>query len=126
MRNRRPFISDAHFDWPLMTGIILISIISLFILYSAKHDITLVEKQSLRLGLAFLLMFGIAQLPPRFFRTISPWLYGLGLLLLIFVLMAGHIGKGAQRWLDLWIFRFQPAEVMKIAVPLMIAAYFHN
>jgi rod shape determining protein RodA len=57
------------------------------------------------------------------FKSIAPWLYGIGLTLLTAVLIVGHISKGGQRWLDLWFLKFQPAELMKIAVPMMVAKY---
>lgn len=115
--------SPAYLDWPLLIGISLISILGLIILYSAKQEFIIIERQILRLALASGLMLMIAQLPPRVFKTIAPWLYGIALLLLLLVLILGHVSKGAQRWLDLLFFRFQPAELMKIAVPLVVAKY---
>jgi rod shape determining protein RodA len=56
-------------------------------------------------------------------RDMAYWLYGAGLILLIAVLFFGHEGKGAQRWLDLGFFRFQPSELMKLAVPILVATY---
>ena len=53
----------------------------------------------------------------------APWMFGIGLLMLIAVLILGEVGKGAQRWLNLGFFRFQPSELMKIAVPVMTAWY---
>lgn len=121
---RRGFFSEFRIDWPLFIGILLIAALGLFILFSAKHEMDLVEKQFFRFGLATIFMLILAQVPPRVFRTLAPWLYFFGLLLLAGVLIVGVIAKGAQRWLDLWIIRFQPAEIMKIAVPLMLARYF--
>lgn len=122
MKNRR-FIhpQNSHLDWPLLFGILILSVLGLLILYSANQDIVLVQRQCYRLGIGLLLMLAIAQIPPRMFYMIAPWLYTSGFMLLIFVLLIGHISKGGQRWLDLWIVRFQPSEVMKIAVPLMVA-----
>jgi len=65
----------------------------------------------------------VAQLSPDSIEHWSPWLFGLGLIMLVAVLAVGEIGKGAQRWLDLGLFRFQPSEIMKIAVPMMVAWY---
>ncbi len=56
-------------------------------------------------------------------RDAAYWIYGAGLMLLVAVLVFGHEGKGAQRWLDLGFFRFQPSELMKLAVPLLVATY---
>ena len=59
-------------------------------------------------------------------RIGAPFLYGLGLLLLIAVAVVGDVAMGAQRWLDLGFIRFQPSELMKIAVPLCCAWYLHE
>ena len=124
---KQGFFSKLHIDWPLLIGIIAVSCLGLIILYSAsKQEFDVVERQVVRLLLAAALMFGIAQIQPRVFRTLAPWLYFTALILLTAVLVLGHIGKGAQRWLDLSFFRFQPAELMKIAVPLMLAKYFED
>lgn len=125
-RTKRRFLSKLHIDWPLLIGIFLISALGMVILYSAKPEIAITQKQGLRFILACGIMVFIAQVPPRFFSSIAPWLYGLALMMLITVLAIGHISKGGQRWLDLWLFRFQPAELMKIAVPMMIAKYFDD
>ncbi len=96
--------------------------IGLMVLYSAsEHDIGLVWRQCLRLGVGIFAMLVVAQLPPNFLRQWAPWLYGLAVLLLIAVAIIG-VGRGAQRWLDLGFFRFQPSEAMKLALPIMVAA----
>ena len=64
-------------------------------------------------------MLLLAQINPNFLRRSTPWLYAGGCLLLLVVAAIGHIGMGAQRWLDLGLFRFQPSELMKLAVPMM-------
>lgn len=125
-QTKRHFLSKLHIDWPLLIGILLLSTLGIIILYSAKPEIDVIQKQGLRLILACGIMIFIAQVPPRFFSSIAPWLYGLALIMLVTVLAIGHISKGGQRWLDLWLFRFQPAELMKIAVPMMIAKYFDD
>lgn len=117
------FFSNPHIDWPLLSGLILLLGLGLFILYSAKQDIDLLFKQIPRLGLATLLMIIVAQMPPKIYKTLAPWLYWPILALLILVLLIGQISKGGQRWLDLTVIRFQPAELMKLAVPLMLAKY---
>ncbi len=71
-------------------------------------------------------MLAAAQIPPNFLRMWSPWLYLFGIVLLGFVLVGGDVGKGAQRWLDLGVIRFQPSEVMKLAVPMMVAWFLHR
>ncbi len=115
-------LADLHLDLPLLTGLILLCGYGLVVLYSASdQDAAQIERQLIRLGLAFVMAFVAAQIPPAQLRRWSPWLYGLSLLLLTLVLIAGEIGKGAQRWLDLGLFRFQPSELTKLAVPMMIA-----
>jgi len=119
----RNYFSKSHIDWPLFIGIIAVSILGLFVLYSATEDIQVIYRQCPRIGFALLLMAGIAQIPPRFFRWVAPLLYFGAVTLLTCVLVLGDISKGGQRWLDLWIIRFQPAELTKLAVPLMLARY---
>jgi rod shape determining protein RodA len=71
-------------------------------------------------------MLLLARVNPNFLRRSTPWLYAAGCVLLVVVAAVGHIGLGAQRWLDLGIFRFQPSELMKLAVPMMCAWYLHD
>jgi rod shape determining protein RodA len=110
------------FDVVLVLALISLGALGLVIFHSASgaSDV-LLHKQMLRLGLAFVLMFTVAQVSPAVFQRSSPLLYILGLILLVLVLLFGDIGKGAQRWLVVAGFRFQPSEMMKIAMPMMIA-----
>jgi len=95
------------------------------VLYSAGGgDIGLIERQLVRLGIAYTGMFVIAQLPPRVLLRITPWVFVVGVLLLLAVLVSGEISGGAQRWLNLYFVRFQPSEMMKLAVPMMVAWYY--
>jgi len=71
-------------------------------------------------------MVMLAQIPPRLIRSITPWVFGTGLLLLVAVMFVGDIRMGAQRWLDIGIVAFQPSELMKLAVPLACAWYLHD
>lgn len=113
-----------HIDIPLLSGLLLLSLMSFVILYSAGgQDDAIIMRQALRLLLAFAVMFAVAQIPVRYFLGWAPWLFGGGLILLIAVLLVGDISKGAQRWLDFGLVRFQPAETMKLAMPMMIAWY---
>jgi rod shape determining protein RodA len=109
-------------DWALFTGLLTLSVISLFVLYSAgDQNLDLLIRQSIRIVLAFAVMFLVARITPDQLLRWTPYLYGIGLILLIVVLGVGVIGKGAQRWIDLGFVRFQPAEMMKLAVPMMVA-----
>jgi rod shape determining protein RodA len=71
-------------------------------------------------------MILLAQAPPEFYRAASPWLFGVSLLLLVAVLFLGDHAKGAQRWLDFKFMRFQPSELMKLAMPMAVAAFLHT
>jgi len=114
-------------DGSLLAGIVLLAAVSLTVLYSASSaNVAMFEGQGLKFGLALIAMLALAQLPPRLIRLSAPWLYALGLLLLLIVKVKGDIALGAQRWLDLGFLRFQPSEIMKIAVPLVCAWYLHE
>ncbi len=114
--------SPLPVDLPLLSGLALLSGLSLVVLFSAgDENIELLIKHAIRIGFAFALMLVFAQISPLSLARWSPHLYVLGLLLLVVVLGFGVVGKGAQRWLDLGLFRFQPAEIMKLAVPMMVA-----
>lgn len=119
------FFRLIRLDLPLLLGLLMVSGLGLTVLYSAgQQNMELVWGQGMRLGLGFAIMLTLAQLPPRYFRLWSPWIYLVGLLLLLAVMVVGDISKGAQRWLDLGIVRFQPSEIMKLAVPMMMGWFF--
>jgi rod shape determining protein RodA len=113
-----------HIDFPLLFGILVLCVIGLVVIYSAGgQDIGLVYRQAVKLTIALLGMVIVAQLPPAEIARWSLWLYLFGIVLLVLVIFFGDMGKGAQRWLDLKVFRFQPSELMKLSVPMMIAFY---
>lgn len=113
-----------HLDLPLLTGLILLCSFGLVVLYSASdQSMAKMQAQMIRLAIAFGGMLAMAQIHPATLRRWSPWIFGAGILMLVAVLAVGQIGKGAQRWLDLGLFRFQPSELVKLAVPMMIAWY---
>ena len=115
-----------HVDGPLLVGLLLICGFGLFVLYSAVGESNrLLANQSIRLGVAFVAMFIVAQLPPDFLRRWTPWGYVAGLVLLVLVLTSGEIVQGARRWLDVGM-RFQPSEAMKLGVPMMAAWFLHD
>ncbi len=115
-----------HLDGLLLGGLLLISGFGLVVLYSAVGErVDLLVQQAIRLGVAIVAMLIAAQLPPDLLRRWTPWGYLAGLGLLSLVLISGEIGQGAQRWLDVGI-RFQPSEIMKLAVPMMAAWYLHD
>ena len=113
-------------DGLLLFLISLISLIGVFVLYSASNEsLEVLSRQLLRILIAFTALIITSQLSIDFIRRISPWGFFSGLLLLLLVLFSGDIGQGAQRWLNLGV-RFQPSEVMKLAVPMMVAWYLYD
>nr|VFK47113.1 MAG: cell elongation-specific peptidoglycan biosynthesis regulator RodA [Candidatus Kentron sp. TC] len=127
LNNKLAFSQRLHLDIPLLLGLMLLSIIGLIVLYSASgQDLQLIIRQSIRLSVAFGIMLIMAQITPHLFFYWTPWLYVLGIVLLLAVLTAGDVGGGAQRWLQLGVVRFQPSEMLKILVPMMISRYFVN
>lgn len=117
-------LRKLHIDIPLFLTLVLASMVSFVVLYSAgSQDTGILIRQAARIGLAFVLMTVLAHINPYQFKRYSALLFGLGIMLLIAVLIMGQIGKGAQRWLDLGFFRFQPSEMIKITTPMMIAWY---
>lgn len=124
---RRSFWQLIHMDLFLLICLCLLITYGLFILYSASNQSTpVIEHQILRIALAFGVMFVFAQIPPHVYQRWALWLYLIGVILLAVVLVAGHIGKGAERWLSLGIVRIQPSEIMKLAIPLFLAWHLHK
>ena len=110
-------------DTPLLILLILLSGFGLLILYSSSGgSLNLVYRQLIHLALSTSVMLVIAQVPPILMLRFTPILMILGIILLILVLFFGSSGGGAQRWLDVGVVRFQPSELMKIIVPMTIAA----
>ncbi|NQZ24195.1 MAG: rod shape-determining protein RodA [Colwellia sp.] len=123
-QKQRNFWQRIHIDLPLLLGILVLMTVGLFVVYSAGgQEMAIVYRQITRLGIALLVMFTVAQIPPLVYQKWAVPVFVFGLLLLIAVLLFGHVGKGAQRWLDLGFMKFQPSEVMKLIVPIMIAGY---
>jgi rod shape determining protein RodA len=120
-------LDRLNLDGPLLVAILALCVAGLAILYGAGgQDQSMVYRQALRLALSLGVMLVLAQLSPQFLRLWTPLVFGIGLLLLLLTLHSGHIGRGAQRWLSLGVVRFQPSEIMKIAVPMMVAWYLHD
>ncbi|WP_439503979.1 rod shape-determining protein RodA [Methylophaga sp.] len=120
----RSGLQRAHMDGLLILGILTLLLFSAVVLYSSGgEDVGLLLRQGVRMAIAITVMIILAQIHPDRFKDVAFWIYAVGLLMLIAVLLFGTIGKGAQRWLDLGFFRFQPSEIMKLAVPLVVAVY---
>ena len=114
-----------HIDTPLFYALLALTGISLLVVFSASaENLTVLIKHILRLILGFGVLFLVAQIRPDDLRRLAPVLFGLGVLLLIAVLGVGIVSKGARRWLGMGGFSFQPSEIMKLALPMMLAWYF--
>lgn len=122
--HRHSWWQRLHIDVPLLLGLLALLGVSLVVLYSASGmHIDMLVRQLLRTGMAFVLMIVLAQLHPSFYVRWAPPAFALCIVLLLCVMVFGHIGKGAQRWLDLGFIKFQPSEFLKIIMPMTIAAY---
>ena len=111
-----------HLDTPLLLGLIAVCGLGLLVLFSASNQsVGVTFAQSARMGIGFVTLVVVAQIHPHWLQRSAPWLFGIGIGLLVAVSLFGDIGKGAQRWLDLGVVRFQPAEMMKLAAPMMLA-----
>jgi rod shape determining protein RodA len=121
-------IMDALQLDPVMLSLLLIlASFGSLVLYSASGaDLDVVLRQMTRIVFAMLLLVAIANIPLRMIRKFSIWLYIAGVAMLIAVMFFGEVGKGAQRWLNLGFIRFQPSEILKLAVPMIVAAYLAN
>ncbi len=112
---------DLHIDAPLVGGVLLLCALGLAVLYSASdHSLEVVGKQGARMLMGLASMVAIAQLSPMRLARWSPLVYSVGMVLLIATAIVGT-GRGAHRWLELGPLRFQPSEIMKLAVPLTVA-----
>ena len=118
------FLQMLHIDPILLLGLLMLMTAGLGILYSASDgSMEMVQRQLVRLAISFAVMFIVAQIPPHQLYIWAPWFFVLGIVLLVLVLVAGDVGKGAQRWLNLYVIRFQPSEMMKLVTPMMVAWY---
>ena len=115
-----------HLDAPLLAALMLLALGGLTVLYSAGGgSLDLVARQAMRIAAGAALMVVVAQIPPRSIRFWAPVVYAIGVVMLILVVAIGFEAKGAARWLHIpGIGRFQPAEIMKLAVPAMVAWFF--
>ena len=113
-----------HIDFVLLGFLLLLCGAGLFLLYSATgRDMSVVIRQASYLGVSLVGMLMVAQIPPRMLMQLAMWFYVGGVLLLVAVLLFGVQSKGAQRWLQLPGFRFQPSEIIKLVMPITMAAF---
>ncbi|CUS48754.1 MAG: rod shape determining protein RodA [Idiomarinaceae bacterium HL-53] len=123
-RDRHPLLAKLHLDGPLFLALLALGITSLFVIYSAGgEDQGLIIRQAIRIGVSFFVLIVVAQINPARYEKLAVPAYLVGVGLLVAVLFFGVSGKGAQRWLDIGITRIQPSEILKLAVPFMLAWY---
>ena len=115
----------AHVDAPLLGAILLLMAVGLIVIFSGSNQSPArISSQMLSMLIALGVMYTFANIPPHYLTRLALPLYVLGVLLLVCVALFGDIANGARRWLHVGVTRIQPSEIMKIAVPLMLAWYF--
>lgn len=131
MDNNTPNFTNILLRWLssidlvlIVTLVMLLSLGSVTLFSATGEDVKMMNKHTMHLILATIAMLLVTQLPSGLLNRWSAWIYLFGVFFLILVLIQGSMGKGAQRWLEVGSLRFQPSEIMKIAVPMMIASYF--
>lgn len=124
LRRKKGWWSHTHLDAWMLFFLFLLCSFGLFVLYSASgQDVDYVIRQAVRIGAGFFVLVMLAQFSPRILMRWAPWVYAAGVILLLTVMFFGVGAKGAQRWIALPGFRFQPSEIMKLILPLMVACY---
>ena len=129
LKRERTLVGDLfHLDLPIVLILILVCIFGLLILFSAVgRDPDPVLAQSLKICAGFFIMFSVAQIPPVFFMRLAPWFFFFSVVLLLFTFFYGIEIKGSKRWLKIpGVISFQPSELMKLALPIMLARYFQD
>ncbi|WP_392552520.1 peptidoglycan glycosyltransferase MrdB [Orbus wheelerorum] len=122
-----PVWTRLHIDPLFLFFTLLLLAYSVYIIWSASgQDIAMVERKVMQILLGLAIMLILAQFPPRFYEKWAPYLYIACIIVLVIVDVFGYTSKGAQRWLNLGFIRFQPSEIAKIAVPLMVAKFIHQ
>lgn len=115
------------FDWPLLALLLIMGVLGLTIMHSAVGGTDWrFADQARNFLIAFVALWIAAALPPPILMRLSPYVYVMGVVLLLGVEFFGETSKGATRWLDLGVVRIQPSEMLKISVPMMLAWYFHK
>lgn len=124
---RLPRFFTAHVDGPLLGAVLVLMAAGLLVLFSASNGSwTRVTSQLMNMLVALAVMWTFANVPPHYLQRLSLPVYVLGLLLVVGVALFGDVVHGARRWLHVGVTRIQPSEIMKIAVPLVLAWYFNR
>jgi len=129
VNQRKAGIGDSlHLDVPMLLLLLIISAYGLLILYSAVgQQIEPVISQSIKILMGLGAMVVIAQIPPVVYMRLAPWIFLLGLLMLALIYFIGVEVKGSYRWLRIpGVLTFQPSEIMKLVLPLILAWYFQG
>jgi rod shape determining protein RodA len=114
-------------DSTLLMLLLTLSMVGLAVLYSASYDVPArLATQLVSLAVALTAMWVVAQVPPQTMMRFAVPAYVVGLGFLVAVALTGDVVNGARRWLHVGVTRFQPSEMMKLALPLMLAWYFHK
>lgn len=118
-------LERLHLDRNLFYALLLLAFLSLVVVYSAAaRDSTVALGHIGRIALGFGVLLVLAQTRPENLERWSPYIFGAAVLLLVLVLAVGTTAKGAARWLNLGFLKFQPSELMKLALPMMLAWFF--
>jgi rod shape determining protein RodA len=121
----RRILTRPRIDLPLAFGLFVLAAIGLITLYSASNgSFGMVGGQAARFVLGGVLLLVVSRIPPAVLRGWTPWLYAGSTALLVVVAVLGE-GRGSVRWLDLGVMRFQPSELLKLTMPMMVAWYLH-
>ncbi len=119
------WVKWPQLDFPLLVALLLLMGFGLLVLYSASgQEMPMVYRQGMHIAVGLAVMLLLSQVPPHILRLWTPWLYGLGMVLLLATWFFG-VGRSTNRWLDLGLIRFQPSEIMKLGIPMMVAWYLH-
>lgn len=125
--HKKSLWDKIHIDPLFLVTILVLLVFSALVVWSASgQDTGMIERKIGQILMGLMAMIVLAQIPPRVYEGWAPYLYVVCIILLIAVDAFGAISKGAQRWLDLGVVRFQPSEIAKIAVPLMVARFINR
>ncbi len=119
-------LSRPTLDLPLLAALVLLCGVGLVVLYSASGgNLNLVFNQAARLGLGFALLLLATRIPPAILRSWTPWLFAVSVGVLLLVPLIGS-GRSARSWIDVGPFFVQPAELLKLSLPMMVAWFLHD
>ncbi|AHX15727.1 rod shape-determining protein RodA [Dyella jiangningensis] len=122
----RRIITRPRIDLPLAFGLFVLACVGLMTLYSASGgNMAMITGQAARFVMGGFLLLLISRIPPSVLRGWTPWLYAGSVTLLLVVAALGEVRSGSKRWLDLGVLSFQPSELLKLTMPMMVAWYLH-